>query len=316
MGLVTDVSLFAAILIPEILRLNRKVSSRGGVESRLPMKCSAHQKGTVMASDVTGLCSGSSLPSYDGSVNDVAVGRNRELFCTSVGEFKPLKYLGLTAKYPVLRFIVDFKPLVEELSALDIARAGKTDLEKVYSLLALARVSCIVRRASRSCFRMISWSELNIELQQRLEPSVETLCAATKCNRETARRFSMMMGFNVLWDECLRIVRSVCKEGGLTHQFKYEDALAIIHMKTEEPTGFLGIPRGSENEKLEYARCLLGALVKVLKSDGEIPEEFNFWVPDSLSVLSLFLHNAISFLTTYARCTKGWRFYEPPKGRT
>ena len=289
-----------------------------GVDSLLPMRDFAPESPTVDCVDLKcGLCrktvcsccgSGSRQARYSGAASREVSGKNRRKFCVEAYEDIPWTDRGLTAKYPLVQMLFSFKRLVDELKEIDIWRSGKRELDRVYSLLGLARVSCImaVQRPDIGIFLRVCWNELSVDLQRILQPNVYELCRKTKCSRDTARKFAVLMAFDVSWDECLRLVRSICPEGGLSHTFSYEEALVLVHMKTNVPSGFLLDWGKRGSEQLEYARCLLGALVKAMKTDHEIPEDFHFCISTDFTPVGLFLQNAIDFLVVYSDHTTWW----------
>lgn len=208
---------------------------------------------------------------------------------------------GLSAAYNIGVNRYDFKKLVEGISS-SWTSSGKSFL-RLYSLIGFSRSITVLHLKKGRFFNMISCDKISPELQKALAPYVISLQDRYSVTLREAQKFSLITAFEVSWNDAVSLMNHICPEGAFSHEYSVEEALFIIHMKAKSPSVFEKSFWSStkyNDEQLLYAKCLVGALAKVLKIEGTISGDFGFSIGTNHDPKTLLFENAIRFLSAYA----------------
>ena len=145
------------------------------------------------------------------------------------------------------------------------------------SLIGYIRAKCIMGLNQFKMFDKISYCNLPSKCRKFLSSQVNDIKKLGASN-DVAQRYSLMCAFDISWDDSVKIMKGIAKEGPFSHEYSLEEALFITHMHTKMPNAVSRWLKGNEyhEEELTYAGCLASSLATVLKADEKLPEDFTF----------------------------------------
>lgn len=151
------------------------------------------------------------------------------------------------------------------------------DKPREYRALTKASGKCVTELNQFKMFDKISYCNLQSKCRKFLSSQVNDIKKLGASN-DVAQRYSLMCAFDISWDDSVKIMKGIAKEGPFSHEYSLEEALFITHMHTKMPNAVSRWLKGNEyhEEELTYAGCLASSLATVLKADEKLPEDFTF----------------------------------------
>lgn len=152
--------------------------------------------------------------------------------------------------------------------------------EFLYFLLGFMRTKCVISMNHFSMFDRISYDKLSPELREFLFPQIREI-EKRGATEDVAQRYSIMCAFDISWNESIRFMGKIAKEGAFSHEYSLEEALFIAHMHTKAPSAIERWLKGNKyhEEQLTYTACLAASITKILTTDGRLPSSFSLDKP-------------------------------------
>ena len=219
------------------------------------------------------------------------------------------KDTGLFGVHGCLKQFREFADMVncvkDEISRFGIRRLSCK--ERIYSLLTFARARIVCNFMPSSFLRRVLSIDCDYSVfGDPLRANVEYIKKYhwLSISSDIVWKAAFVKTFEVSWADAMRYVSYFCKDEGLGHQYRFEEALFISRMKARKPWLFerRGLFGGDyARDERRYVKAILGSLVYIMQLEGRLVG-FRFCLDRTdLDIEHLLFLNIILFVDAYVK---------------
>ena len=165
-----------------------------------------------------------------------------------------------------------------------------------YSILGKCRHMFVAHKNYPSYFNTITFEDLPDNCKLLLSENIKMFQKKNNTSLEDAQKWSLLTAIVVSWKKAYSAMKSINERGALTYEYKLTEAVFILHLRpTNSITDFFKnifkSDKYEDEDMLFYAKCLTGALARVLKNEKRVSSDFKFEILTSDDLKTSFMRN-------------------------